>query len=62
MEAEAPAGDDGASPALSFMTAVSETKAYTMSQETRTPPNEDSNIWGNFEESDSSTLSTEAAC
>lgn len=54
VEAEAPAGDEGVSPAISFVTAVSDTEAYTTSQETRTSQIEDSNIWGNFEESDSS--------
>ena len=54
VEAEAPAGDEGTSPALSFVTAVSETKAYIMSQKTRTPPNENFNIWENFEKSDNS--------
>ncbi|KAF2195611.1 hypothetical protein K469DRAFT_722769 [Zopfia rhizophila CBS 207.26] len=53
-EAEAPTGDTGASPALSFVTAVSETEAYTMSQESRTSLNEDSNTLEDFEESDSS--------
>jgi hypothetical protein len=50
----APAGDaagdaSGASPASSFVTAVSDTEAYTMSQESRTSLNE-----GDFEESDGS--------
>jgi len=31
VEAEAPTNDAGASPALSFVTAVSETEAYTIS-------------------------------
>jgi len=52
--APAPAGDlagdaSGASPASSFVTAVSDTEAYTMSQESRTSLNE-----GDFEESDGS--------
>jgi hypothetical protein len=55
MEAVAPAGDAGVSPASSFVTAVSETEAYARSQESRTSLNEDSNIRGDYEESDSST-------
>ncbi|KAL5373608.1 hypothetical protein PMIN06_012488 [Paraphaeosphaeria minitans] len=51
VEAEAPTGDAAASPALSFVTAVSETEAYTMSQESRTSLDEDSD---GLEESDSS--------
>lgn len=47
--------DAGTSPALSFVTAASETEAYTISQESRTTLNEGSNILGIFEESDSST-------
>jgi hypothetical protein len=40
-EAPIPAGDaSGASPASSFVTAVSDTEAYTMSQESRTSLNE----------------------
>lgn len=54
VDAEAPTNDAGASPAPSFVTAVSETEAYTMSQESRTSLNEDSNILGALEESDSS--------
>ncbi|KAF1993298.1 hypothetical protein P154DRAFT_527867 [Amniculicola lignicola CBS 123094] len=54
VEAAAPAGDAGASPALSFVTAVSETEAYTMSQESRTSLNEDYNTLEDSEESDSS--------
>ncbi|PVH94218.1 hypothetical protein DM02DRAFT_618786 [Periconia macrospinosa] len=54
VEAEAPAGDAGASPASSFVTAVSETEAYTMSHESRTSLDDGSNIQGDFEESDSS--------
>jgi len=53
-EAEAPAGDAGASPALSFVTAASETEAYTMSQQSQTTLNEDSITLGDFQESDSS--------
>lgn len=48
VEAAAPAGDAGASPALSFVTAASETEAYTMSQESQTHLDED------FDEPDSS--------
>ncbi|KAL5409511.1 hypothetical protein PMIN04_011020 [Paraphaeosphaeria minitans] len=44
----------GTSPALSFVTAASDTEAYTMSQESRTTLNEGSNVLGIFEESDSS--------
>lgn len=51
VEAAAPAGDAGASPALSFVTAVSETEAYTMSQQSLTV---DSNISGVSQESQSS--------
>ncbi|KAL5400912.1 hypothetical protein PMIN03_011977 [Paraphaeosphaeria minitans] len=43
-----------ASPALSFVTAASGTEAYTMSQESHTTLNEDSNVLGIFEDSDSS--------
>ncbi|KAF2467281.1 uncharacterized protein BDR25DRAFT_317035 [Lindgomyces ingoldianus] len=46
VEAEAPTNDAGASPAPSFVTAVSETEAYTMSQESWTSLNENSNTWG----------------
>ncbi|KAF2187929.1 hypothetical protein K469DRAFT_769804 [Zopfia rhizophila CBS 207.26] len=46
---------DAPSPALSFVTAVSETEAYTMSQESRTSLNEDSNTLGDSQQSDSST-------
>jgi hypothetical protein len=55
-EIETSANDDeaSASPALSFVTAASETEAYTMSQESRTTLNGGSNILGIFEESDSS--------
>jgi hypothetical protein len=42
VEAAAPADDAGASPALSFVTAVSETEAYTMSQESLARLDEDS--------------------
>ncbi|KAF2815589.1 uncharacterized protein BDZ99DRAFT_470955 [Mytilinidion resinicola] len=59
-EAPAPTGDlagdaSGASPASSFVTAVSDTEAYTTSGVFQTSPNGDSNTWGDFEESDSST-------
>ena len=54
LEAEATTGDTGASPALSFVTAVSETEAYTMSQESQTSLNADSSILRDLEESDSS--------
>ncbi|KAF2192892.1 hypothetical protein K469DRAFT_692998 [Zopfia rhizophila CBS 207.26] len=53
VEAEAPAGDVGASPASSFVTAVSDTKAYTMSQKSWTLLNEISNTQEDFKESDS---------
>jgi hypothetical protein len=56
VEAEATIGDAAASPALSFVTAVSETEAYTMSQESRTSLNGDSD---GLEESDSSEDLTE---
>ncbi|KAK7177954.1 hypothetical protein PSPO01_16003 [Paraphaeosphaeria sporulosa] len=51
-----PTNDDdaGTSPALSFVTAASETEAYTMSQESHATLNEGSNALGIFEESDSS--------
>ncbi|KAF2105227.1 hypothetical protein BDV96DRAFT_509744 [Lophiotrema nucula] len=52
--AEDPANDVAARPALSFVTAVSETEAYTMSHESRTSLHEDSNIQEDFEGSDSS--------
>jgi hypothetical protein len=55
IEAEAPAGDAGASPALSFVTAASETEAYTMSQQSQTTLNRDTTTLGDFQESDSST-------
>jgi hypothetical protein len=51
IEAEAPPSDTTASPALSFVTAVSETEAYIMSQESRTSLDEDSD---GLDESDSS--------
>ncbi|KAF1936881.1 hypothetical protein EJ02DRAFT_413226 [Clathrospora elynae] len=51
IEAEAPTGDAAASPALSFVTAVSETEANTMSQESWTSLDGDSD---GSEESDSS--------
>ena len=55
VEAEAPAGNiSGASTALSFVTAVSETEADIMIQESRTSLDEDSNIRGDFQESDNS--------
>jgi hypothetical protein len=38
VEAEAPAGDAGAGPALSFVTAASETEVFTMSQQSQTTP------------------------
>lgn len=52
VEAEASVGNAAASPALSFMTALSETEAYTMSQESRTSLDEHSD---GLEESDSSS-------
>ncbi|KAF1970594.1 hypothetical protein BU23DRAFT_473853 [Bimuria novae-zelandiae CBS 107.79] len=57
-DVETPTNDNdaGTSPALSFVTAASETEAYTMSQESRTTLNEGSNILGIFEESDSSIV------
>ncbi|KAF2175858.1 hypothetical protein K469DRAFT_683382 [Zopfia rhizophila CBS 207.26] len=54
VEAEAPTSDAGASPALIFVTAVSETEVYTMSQESQASLNEDSNTLEDFQESDSS--------
>ncbi|KAF2272254.1 uncharacterized protein EI97DRAFT_386272 [Westerdykella ornata] len=54
VEAEAPTPDAGASPAPSFVTAVSETEAYTMSQESWTSLNEGSHMPEGFEESDTS--------
>jgi len=51
VEAEATTSDAAASPALSFVTAVSETEAYNISQESRTSLDEDSD---GLEESDSS--------
>ncbi|KAF2188850.1 hypothetical protein K469DRAFT_684145 [Zopfia rhizophila CBS 207.26] len=53
VEPKASAGDAGASPALSFITTVSETEAYTMSQESRTSLNDDFNTREDFKESDS---------
>ncbi|KAF2181606.1 hypothetical protein K469DRAFT_692066 [Zopfia rhizophila CBS 207.26] len=53
VEAKAPTSDAGASLVLSFVMAVSETEAYTMSQESRTPPNEDSNTQCGFQGSNS---------
>ncbi|PVH91139.1 hypothetical protein DM02DRAFT_620670, partial [Periconia macrospinosa] len=50
-EAETLISDAAASPALSFVTAVSETETYTVSQESRTSVNEDSD---GLDESDSS--------
>ncbi|KAF2454500.1 hypothetical protein BDY21DRAFT_353104 [Lineolata rhizophorae] len=54
LEAEAPTGDAGASPALGFTTTVSHTEVNTMSHETGTSLNESSNVLGAFEESSSS--------
>ena len=51
VEAEVSAGDAAASPALSIVTAVPETEAYTMSQESRTSLDEDLD---SLEENDSS--------
>ena len=45
-----------ASPALSFVTAASDTEVLTMSQGSRTTVNESSNALGIFEESDGSTV------
>lgn len=53
-ETETTIDEADASPALSFVTAASDTEAYTMSQESRTTLNEGSNALGIFEESDSS--------
>lgn len=53
VEAEEPTSDAGANPAPSFVTAVLKTEAHTMNQESRTPLSDDSNILGDFEESDS---------
>lgn len=50
-EAEASIGDSPTSPALSFVTAVSETEACTLSRESRTSLDDDAN---DAEESDSS--------
>ncbi|KAH7021752.1 hypothetical protein B0J12DRAFT_705367 [Macrophomina phaseolina] len=55
VEAEAPTIDAGASTAPSLVTAVSETEAYPISQESRTSLNEDSNIRRDSEESDTSS-------
>lgn len=53
MEAEVLTDDvSDTSPASRFVTAVSETEAYTMSQESWTSLNVNSNILGDFEESD----------
>lgn len=50
-----PHNDDvGTSPALSFVTAASETEAYTISQESHSTLNEGPNVLGILEESDSS--------
>ncbi|KAL8735398.1 MAG: hypothetical protein Q9166_000943 [cf. Caloplaca sp. 2 TL-2023] len=54
LEADAPVGDTGASPALSFVTAVSDTEAYTMSQESQTSLNAGYSILRDFEGSESS--------
>ncbi len=51
---EAPTGHAGGSPALSFVTAVSDSEAYIMSQESRTSLDEDSNIQNDIQESDNS--------
>ncbi|KAL5398114.1 hypothetical protein PMIN03_012808 [Paraphaeosphaeria minitans] len=51
VEAEVPTSDATASPALSFVTAVSETEAYTISQVSQTSLDEDSD---GLDESDSS--------
>ncbi|KAL5433643.1 hypothetical protein PMIN06_011627 [Paraphaeosphaeria minitans] len=53
-EIETTPDEADASPALSFVTAASDTEAYTMSQESRTTLIEGSNALGIFEESDSS--------
>jgi hypothetical protein len=53
-ETETTIDEADASPALSFVTAASDTEAYTMSQESRTTLNEGSNALGIFDESDSS--------
>ncbi|KAF9733854.1 hypothetical protein PMIN04_012897 [Paraphaeosphaeria minitans] len=54
VEVETPANDEAStSPAESFVTATSDTEAYTVSQESHTT-NEGSNALGIFEESDSS--------
>ncbi|KAF2181468.1 hypothetical protein K469DRAFT_791755 [Zopfia rhizophila CBS 207.26] len=53
VEPKASAGNAGASPALSFVTTVSETEAYTISQESQTFLNNNINTREDFEESDS---------
>ena len=51
VEASTPTGDAPASPAISFVTAASETEAHTVTQESRTSVDE---VFGGVDESDGS--------